>query len=74
MTGFEDPVDRVAAHWIACSTNFFEDYGDSTVLTPYLEKILEGLIYYINSGNSTIKENSVSLLATLGTIDHLFTQ
>ena len=23
MVGFEDPVDRVAAHWIACSTNFF---------------------------------------------------
>lgn len=29
INGFDDKIERVASHWMACMTNFIEDYTNT---------------------------------------------
>jgi hypothetical protein len=47
IKGFDDSVQRVAAHWMACMTNFIEDFTNTTEIIPFLEPLMSKICYFI---------------------------
>ena len=47
IKGFEDNVERVAAHWMACMTNFIEDYTNTPEVFPYVSALIAKICYFI---------------------------
>ena len=55
LNGIQDKEERVASHWFACMTNFFEDYTDLTKIQEYLEEIISAIEKQLNEGFSGMK-------------------
>lgn len=72
MKGFDDSVERVASHWMACMTNFIEDYTNTPEIIPFVNPLIAKICYFIENGSSSSKENAIAALASLVTVPTLF--
>ena len=60
----QDPIPRVASHAAACLTNFLEGMK-LEVANVHLDKLMELLIHYSNTGISLVKESCLSTISSV---------